>query len=108
MWKFATVLLASLGLVASSSALAGDEPPIEGEGRAKPYLEGLHAKVHKLWTDSFLAMAEGQLAKDHPINARTRAAELALTLTVEGKLADVKVAKTSGSSDFDASALDVV
>jgi TonB family protein len=108
MWKFATVLLASLGLVASSSALAGDEPPIEGEGRAKPYLEGLHAKVHKLWTDSFLAMAEGHLAKDHPINDRTRAAELALTLTVEGKLADVKVAKTSGSSDFDASALDVV
>lgn len=108
MSKLATVLLASLALVASSTALAGDEPPVEGEGRAKPYLEALHAKVHKLWTDSFLAMAEGQLPKDHPINDRSRAAELALTLTVEGKLANATVAKASGSSDFDASALDVV
>lgn len=108
MSKLATVLLASLGLLAPHTALAGDEPPVEGEGRAKPYLEALHAKVHRLWTDSFLAMAEGQLAKDHPINDRSRVAELELLLTVEGKLANLKVAQTSGSSDFDASAVDVV
>lgn len=108
MSKLATVLLASLGLTAYSAAFAGDEPPVEGEGRAKPYLEALHGKVHKLWTDSFLAMAEGQLAKDHPINDRSRAVELALTLTVEGKLAKIEVAKASGSSDFDSSAMDVV
>lgn len=108
MSKLATVLLASLGLLAPNTTLAGDEPPVKGEGRAKPYLEALHAKVHRLWTDSFLVMAEGQLAKDHPINDRSRVAELELLLTVEGKLANVKVAETSGSSDFDASAVDVV
>jgi len=108
MLKLATVLLASLGLVASSTALGGDEPPVEGEGRAKPYLQALHAKVHRRWTDSFLVMAEGQLAKDHPINDKSRATELEVLLTSEGKLASVKVAKPSGSSDFDSSAMDVV
>lgn len=108
MLKLAPVLLACIGLVTSSAALAGDEPPVEGEGRAKPYLEALHAKVHKLWTESFLIMAEGQLPKAHPINDRSRAVELALTLTAEGKLADVKVAAASGSADFDSSAVDVV
>lgn len=108
MSKLVTALLASLGLVASSTALAADEPPVQAEGRAKPYLQALHAKVHRLWADSFLLMAEGQLAKDHPINDKSRATELEVVLTPEGKLADVNVAKPSGSSDFDASAMDVV
>jgi HEAT repeat protein len=84
------------------------EPAIHAEGRAEPYLKALHANVHRRWTDSFLVMAEGQLPKEHPINVPSRAAELEVALTLEGKLAEVKVGKTSGSEDFDSSAVDVI
>jgi TonB family protein len=106
--KPATVFLTSLSLFATSVARAGDEPPIRAEGRALPYLQALHAKAHRLWTDSFLAMAQGQLPKDHPINTPSRAVELEVVLSPEGKLANVKLAKPSGSAEFDSSALDVL
>jgi TonB family protein len=106
--KLATIVFGSLGLLGASIAQGGDEPPIRAEGRAEPYLKALHAKVHRVWTDSFLVMAESQLPKDHPINLPSRAAQLEVIITSEGKLADVKVAKPSGSSDFDGSAVDVI
>jgi TonB family protein len=68
----------------------------------------MHTKIHHLWTDSFLVMAEGQLPKDHPINVPSRATELEVIVTSEGKLAQVKVAKPSGSTDFDNSATEVI
>ncbi|HTY29234.1 MAG TPA: energy transducer TonB, partial [Mycobacterium sp.] len=102
------MLCAGLGLLWSVSAIAGDEPPVRGDGSALPYLKALHAKIHHLWADSFLVMAEGQLPKDHPINVASRVTELEVTVTSEGKLAQVKVAKPSGSPDFDNSAMDVI
>jgi TonB family protein len=108
MSKLATIVLGSMGLWAPAFALAGEEPPVHGDGRAEPYLQALHTRVHRIWADSFLVMAEGQLPKDHPINLPSRAAQLEVVLTSEGKLADVKVAKPSGSDDFDGSAVDVV
>jgi TonB family protein len=106
--KLATVLLIGAGLLRPFVAFAGDEPPIEGDGRTKSYLRSLHGRVHRLWADTFLVMAESQLPKDHAVNDRSRVTELAVVLTPEGKLADVSVAKTSGSPDFDSSATDVV
>lgn len=108
MSKHAAFLLVCLTLLGSRTALAGDEPPVRGEGRALPYLQTLHGKVHRLWADSFLAMAEGQLPKQHPINLVSRAVVLHVVLSPEGKLVEAKVEKESGSTDFDASALDVV
>jgi TonB family protein len=108
MTKLATVFWGSLCLLGASAAMADDEPAIHADGRAEPYLKALHAKVHRLWTDSFLVMAEGQLPKDHPINVPSRAAELEVVLTSKGKLAQVKLGKTSGSDDFDSSAVDVI
>jgi TonB family protein len=107
--NYATASFAVLGLLlAPALARAGEEPAVEGEGRALPYLRALHTKVHHIWADSFLAMATTQLPKDHPINQASRATELELVLTSEGSLVDVKVAKASGSSEFDSSAVDVV
>jgi len=108
MAKHAALLLGCLILLGPRTTLAGDEPPIHGEGRALPYLKALHTKVHRLWAESFLLMAEGQLPKDHPINVPTRAVRLEVLLGPEGKLADVTVKQASGSTDFDTSAVDVV
>ena len=108
MLKLATVFFAGLALWGSAFVLAGDEPPIQGEGPEAIYLAALHEKVHRLWTDSFLVLASGQLPKEHPINAQTRAVLLEIVLTPEGKVANIKVAKPSGSDDFDASAVDVI
>ena len=102
------VFCAGLGLLWSFPAVAGDEPPVRGEGNALPYLRAMHAKIHHLWAESFLVMAEGQLPKDHAINVPSRVTELEVIVSSEGKLAQVKVAKPSGSTDFDNSATDVI
>ena len=109
MSKRVTLVWAILGFVlAPAVARAGDEPAVQGEEQALPYLRALHAQVHRLWADNFLAMAAAQLPKDHPINAPSRAASLDIVISSEGKLLDVRVAKPSGSTEFDASAVDVV
>jgi TonB family protein len=109
MSKHATVVLALLGfLLAPAVGRAGDEPAVQGEEPSLPYLRALHAKVHRQWADNFLAMAAAQLPKDHPINAKARAVNLVLVLSPQGKLLDVQIAKPSGSTEFDSSAVDVV
>jgi TonB family protein len=109
MSKRATVVLALLGVfIAPAVARAGDEPAVQGEGSALPYLRDLHARVHRLWADNFLAMATAQLPKDHPINVMSRAVDLELVLSAEGKLLDVRIVKSSGSTEFDSAAMDVV
>lgn len=106
--KHLNVVLPALGLLVASAALGGDEPPVRGDGPALPYLEAVHAKVHRVWADTFLPMAQSQLPKDHPVNAPSRAVELEVIIASEGKLALVKIATPSGSTDFDASAVDVI
>jgi len=109
MSKHATVVWAFLGfLLAPAVVRAGDEPAVQGEEQALPYLRALHAKVHRQWADNFLAMAAAQLPKDHPVNANSRAVVLEVVLSPEGKLHDVRVANPSGSTEFDSSAVDVV
>jgi len=100
--------LALLVTLAPSAANAGDEPAVQGEESALPYLQALHAKVHPLWSDNFLAMATAQLPKEHPVNLMSRVAELELALASGGDVVDVKVSKPSGSTEFDAAAVDVV
>jgi TonB family protein len=110
--KRALVLLAAgfmpLFVLAGVRAWAADEPPVQGEGRTRAYLNDLHAKVHRAWADSFLAMAAARLPKDHPINLATRAVVVELVLAPGGRLVRAEVAAPSGASEFDASALDVV
>jgi TonB family protein len=101
-------LLALLVTLAPSAARAGDEPAVQGEESALPYLQALHAKVHRLWADNFLAMATAQLPKEHPVNLMSRVAELDLALASGGDVVEVKVSKSSGSTEFDAAAVDVV
>jgi TonB family protein len=107
--KTATLLLAILGSVLPlTTAWAGDEPAVEGEEHALPYLRAVHAKVHPLWAGNFLSLAASQLPKDHPINTPSRRAELEVLISSKGTLLDARVAKTSGASEFDASAMEVV
>ena len=81
---------------------------MQGEGRTLAYLSDLHTKVHRAWTDSFLAMAAARLPKDHPVNLATRAVVVELVLARGGRLVSTQVTTPSGSSEFDTSALDVV
>jgi TonB family protein len=110
--KRALVLLAAgfipLFVLAGARAWAADEPPVQGEGNTLSYLRGLHDKVHRAWTDSFLAMAAARLPKDHPVNLITRAVVVELVLSPGGRLLSAEVATPSGATEFDASALDVV
>ena len=109
MSKPATLLLAILAsILPCASALAEDEPAVQGEEHALPYLRAVHAKVHPLWAGNFLSLAASQLPKDHPINTPSRSAELELLLSSKGALLDARVAKTSGASEFDASAMEVI
>jgi len=109
MSKRATLVLALIGfLLAPTVVRAGDEPAVLGDESALPYLRALHAKVHRVWADNFLAMAAAQLPKDHPINVPSREVNLDVVLSAAGKLIDVRVAKTSGSTEFDSSAVDVI
>jgi TonB family protein len=110
--KRALVLLAA-GLVpslvlAADRAQAADEPPVQGEGRTLAYLSDLHNKVHRAWAESFLAMAAARLPKDHPVNLATRAVVVEVVVARGGRLVSAEVTAPSGSSEFDASALDVV
>jgi len=109
MSKRAIVFWAILGLfLAPAVVRAGDEPAVQGEEQVLPYLRALHAQVHRLWADNFLAMASSQLPKDHPINVLSREVGLEVVFSAEGKLLDVRVAKPSGATEFDSSAVDVV
>ncbi len=102
------IVLTLLGIVASGKALGADEPAVQGEGKTLTYLSTLHAKVHRAWTDNFLAMAAARLPKDHPVNLSTRAVSLNVVLTATGALHGVEVGTFSGSAEFDSSAVDVV
>ena len=109
MSKRTTVVLALFGfLLAPAVVRAGDEPAVQGDESALPYLRALHVQVHRLWADNFLAMAAAQLPKDHPINTLSREVNLEVVLSAAGKLIDVRVTKTSGAAEFDSSAMDVV
>jgi hypothetical protein len=106
-------LLVAVGLVSAlvllpGQARAADEPPVKGEGRTLAYLNDLHAKVHRSWADSFLAMAAARLPKDHPVNLATRVVEVELVLAPGGRLQSAAVAVPSGSDEFDTAALDVI
>jgi TonB family protein len=101
-------VLTVLGVLATGKSWAGDEPAVQGEGKVLTYLSTLHAKVHRAWADSFLAMAAAQLPKDHAVNLPTRAVVVNLVLTATGALKGVEVGTFSGSAEFDSSAMDVV
>lgn len=107
MAKFARVLFLCL-LPPAWGGAADAAPPERGDPIALPYLNALHAKVHRQWADNFLAMARAQLPLDHPINTLSRAVDLAVVLSAEGKLVSAKVAKPSGASEFDSAAIDVL
>lgn len=109
--KPATLCLSVLAaLLALPSAWAGDdeEPAIEGDEAALPYLRAVHAKVHPLWADNFLLLAASQLPKEHPINVPSRRVVLDVVLSAKGALLDVRVAKSSGATEFDTSAMESI
>jgi TonB family protein len=107
MSKPATFLLVVLAAhVFGMQARAEDEPAVEADDAALPYLRAVHAKVHPWWADNFLLLAGSQLPKDHPINVASRRVELDLVLSAKGALLDVRVAKSSGAAEFDTSAVE--
>jgi TonB family protein len=103
------LLAAGLSLsLASARTRADDEPPVPGEGKVLIYLNSLHAKVHRSWADSFLAMATARLPKDHPVNLSTRTVVVEVVLTPSGRLLRSEVTASSGAAEFDSSAVEVV
>jgi TonB family protein len=106
--KCSFIVLTLMAILTTGRALANDEPAVQGEGKTLTYLSTLHAKVHRAWTDNFLAMAAARLPKDHPVNFPSRAVVVNVVLTAAGALQSVEVGTFSGSAEFDSSALDVV
>lgn len=84
------------------------EPAIQGAGPAADFLRAAHARVHRRWAENFLPMAARQLAKGHPVNDPKLVVGLAATLDRRGALVDVRVEASSGTQEFDDTALDVI
>ncbi len=70
------------------------------------YLDGIHAKIHHVFTDSFMASLDS-LGKEHPINKNPELyAEVELVIDgATGKLASERIIHASGIRLFDAGVL---
>jgi TonB family protein len=83
------------------------EPPITGEGARAVFLRAAHARIHPGWNDSFLRRASEHLSPANPLNDPAREAVVGVTMIPDGTLVEIRVEKSSGSSEFDAAALGV-
>jgi TonB family protein len=72
------------------------------------YLNSLHARIHPIFADGFLADLDRLPARD-PLNIPTLSTELAFVVDGKtGRLDSAKVSRSSGVPAFDAGALDAL
>jgi TonB family protein len=84
------------------------EPAISTPGPIGDYLRAVHGRLHARWNQDFVKTVSATYRTDHPLNDPARRATLALTIRWDGSIAEATVKNSSGSTEFDAAALDVV
>jgi HEAT repeat protein len=77
------------------------EPAVMGGPNDLPYLQKLHAHVHKRWANNFLQLIGQNLKLSDPLNDPTRVAEADVIIGGDGKLLNVTLTKKSGFAGFD-------
>lgn len=81
------------------------EPPVAGPGREGDYLRLLHARLHPSWVDAYLRLTPYDVLGP---DTSTRETEVNLTVRWDGTIEQADVAKSSGSPDFDAAAMNAI
>jgi len=108
-----TVFPVALGAVGAFLTLAPvlahaaerPEPPVAGAGRDGDYLRQIHQKLHGSWVDGYLRITPYDVLGP---DSSTRETEVSLTVRWDGTIEQADVAKSSGSPDFDAAAMNSI
>lgn len=81
------------------------EPPVAGAGHEGDYLRLVHERIHTSWVDGYLRITPYDVLGP---DTSTRETEISLTVRWDGTIEQADIAKTSGSPDFDAAALNAI
>lgn len=81
------------------------EPPVAGPGREGDYLRLVHERIHASWVDGYLRLTPYDV-----LGPDSSKRETAVNVIVrwDGTIEQAEVAKSSGSPDFDAAALNAI
>jgi TonB family protein len=71
------------------------------------YVNGMHRRIHSLFTDEFMASLDG-LPPTDPLNVPTLMTNLEITVNRDGTLSKIRILKSSGIAAFDNAAVDSV
>ena len=81
------------------------EPPVAGAGRDGDYLRLIHQRLHESWVDGYLRITPYDVLGP---DSSTRETEVSLTVRWDGTVEQADIAKSSGSPDFDAAAMNSI
>src|SRR5262245_18162994 len=82
-----------------------DSEPAPAENLVgRPWLDSIHDELHPRWALGFLEQSRVYLAPDHALNDPRLEVTLAFSVSREGQVGDLSVARSSGNADFDAAA----
>ena len=103
----ALVLGSGASSLAASPARAAepDEPAVGGQGAEGDYLRLIHAKLHPGWVDGFIRITPYK--QIGPATSQ-RQADVSINIRWDGTVENAEIAKSSGSLEFDAAAMNAV
>jgi TonB family protein len=81
------------------------EPPVGGPGAEGDYLRLIHQRIHPGWLDGYIRVTP--YSQIGPSTAKTEA-QVALTVRWDGTIEKAEIAKSSGSLEFDAAAMNAI
>ena len=97
----------SVGAAPAIPPAATGEPEITTPGANGDYLRRVHQRLHSHWTQDFIKTVAATHPANHPLNDSSRQVTIALTIRWDGTIAEAKITRSSGSSEFDSDAVDV-
>ena len=107
-WGGIALVLGSGALGAASSSVQAAEPPepaVGGPGAEGDYLRLVHERLHPGWVDGFIRISPYK--QIGPVTSQ-RQAEVSINIRWDGTVESAEVAKSSGSLEFDAAAMNAI